>query len=134
MARIAGINLPDDKRIEYALTLIYGIGWGNVQAILRESNIGTEKRIRELTEEELRRVQIIIEKKYKVEGNLKEEIAANIHRLKETNSYRGMRHARNLPVKGQRTRSNARTKRGKRKTVGAIKKEEAARAAPNANK
>jgi len=123
MVRIVGINLPDDKRIEYALTLIYGVGWSNADKILSIVNIDKDKKVKDLSENEIRKIQQEIEKRSKVEGDLKEEINKNIKRLKDINSYRGIRHIKNLPVKGQRTRSNARTKRGKRKTVGALKKE-----------
>lgn len=123
MARILGVNLPDDKRIEYALTLLYGIGMTNSGKILAAVNIDKDKRVKDLTEEELRKIIVKIEKEIKVEGDLKEELTENIKRLKEIGSYRGIRHIRNLPVRGQRTRANARTKRGKRKTVGALRKE-----------
>src|SRR3989344_4941616 len=127
MARIVGVNLPDQKIIEYALTLIYGIGFSNVKKILKETHIDPHKKVKELKEEELKKIQQVMESLYKVEGNLKEEITDNIKRLREIGTYRGMRHSRNLPVRGQRTKSNARTKRGKRKTVGALKKEDAAK-------
>ena len=127
MVRIVGINLPDDKRVEYALTLVYGLGWSNVGKILEVAKVDKSKKMKDLSEEELKTIQGLIEKNYQVEGNLKEEISGNIQRLKDINSYRGHRHARSLPVRGQRTKSNARTKRGKRKTVGALKKEEAAK-------
>ncbi len=123
MVRLHGIILPDDKRIEYALTILYGIGWSNVAQILKQSNVDKNKRVKDLTEEELKRISEIIEKNYKIEGDLREKISEDIKRLKEIGCYRGIRHIRNLPVRGQRTRSNARTKRGKRKTVGALKKE-----------
>lgn len=124
MVRISGVNLPEDKRIEYALTLIYGIGWSNVKKILKAVSIDAQKRVKELTEDEIKKIQDFIDKNYKVEGDLREEINANIKRLKDIRCYRGIRHERNLPVRGQRTRSNARTKRGKRKTVGALRKED----------
>lgn len=124
MTRILGVNLPDDKRVEYALTLLYGIGWSNVKTILNSLRIEKNKKVKELTEDEIKNIQSFIEKNYKVEGNLREIVAANIKRLKDIVSYRGIRHMRNLPVRGQRTKSNARTKRGKRKTVGALKKED----------
>lgn len=127
MARIVGINLPDEKRVDYALTLLYGIGWGNVSKVLKEANVESSKKVKELTEEELKRITHLVEHSYKVEGALKEEISGNIKRLKEIGSYKGHRHAKSLPVRGQRTRSNARTKRGKRKTVGALKKEDMAK-------
>lgn len=121
MARIVGVNLPDDKRVEYALTLIYGIGWSTSSAILSKTRVDTHKKVKDLTEEERKELQRVIER-YKVEGVLREEIRGNIKRLKETGSYRGTRHSKGLPVRGQRTRSNARTKRGKKKTVGALRK------------
>jgi len=121
--RILGVTLPDDKRIEFGLTLIYGIGWTRARKIIEATKINGNKKISQLSEEELKKISDFIEKNYKVEGNLREEINENIKRLKEINSYRGLRHIRGLPVRGQRTRSNARTKRGKRKTVGALKKE-----------
>lgn len=121
--RLLGLNLPDNKKIDYALTLFYGIGWRRAEEILRETGIGTEKRVSQLSEDEVKKIISEIEKKYQVEGDLKEELSGNIKRLREIGSYRGLRHAKGLPVRGQRTRSNARTKRGKRKTVGALKKE-----------
>jgi len=127
MVRIVGVNLPDDKRIEYALTLIYGVSWSSAKKILSATNINKDKKVKDLSEEETKKIQDEIEKKSKVEGDLKEEINRNVKRLKDIGSYRGMRHIRNLPVRGQRTRSNARTKRGKRKTVGALKKEDQAK-------
>ncbi len=123
MARLLGITLPDDKRIEYALTLLYGIGWSHSGKILKQLTIDNHKRVKELTEDELKMITAFIEKNYKVEGDLKEQINDSIKRLREIGSYRGVRHVRGLPVRGQRTRSNARTKRGKRKTVGALRKE-----------
>lgn len=125
MVRLVGVNLPDNKRVAYALTLIYGVGFANGGVILRESNIDENRKVKDLTEEELKKIQTILEKKYKVEGDLKEEVRENIKRLKSIGSYRGLRHTHNLPLRGQRTKSNARTKRGKRKTVGALKKEDA---------
>jgi small subunit ribosomal protein S13 len=125
MARIVGINLPDEKRIDYALTLVYGIGWANVKEILKQANVDASIRVKNLSEEEMKRIQTVVEKFTKVEGDLREEISNNIKRLREIGSYRGLRHVRNLPSRGQRTKSNARTKRGKRKTVGALKKEDA---------
>lgn len=127
MARLVGVNLPEDKRIEYALTKIYGIGWNRAGDILKEVSIDTHTKVKDLKEEELKKLQGAIEKKFKVEGDLKEEISNNIKRLREIGSYRGIRHLRGLPGRGQRTKSNARTKRGKRKTVGALKKEDMVR-------
>lgn len=123
MMRLFGVNLPDDKRIEYALTLLYGVGASRSKKILAQVKISVDKRVKDLTEEELKRINEAIDKKFKVEGDLKEELNENLKRLKEIGSYRGIRHMRGLPVRGQRTKSNARTKRGKRKTVGALKKE-----------
>ncbi|MCL4339298.1 30S ribosomal protein S13 [Patescibacteria group bacterium] len=123
MARIVGLDLPDHKRVDIALTYIYGIGRSNVRVILEKSSVAATKRVKELTEDEIGRIQKAIESSFKVEGDLKGEISENIKRLREIGSYRGIRHIRGLPVRGQRTRSNARTKRGKRKTVGALRKE-----------
>lgn len=123
MARIAGVDLLEHKRIDIALTAIYGIGRSNVRQLLQLAQIAPEKRTRDLTETEISSLQRIIEKNIKVEGDLRQEVASNIKRLKQIGSYRGMRHIRNLPVHGQRTRSNARTKRGKRITIGAMRKE-----------
>ncbi|MCJ7740728.1 30S ribosomal protein S13 [Candidatus Microgenomates bacterium] len=123
MSRIAGIDLPDHKRTDIALTYLYGIGRRNVVELLEKAQVDGAKRIKELTEEEKNRIQKILDKEYKIEGDLKTEIANTIKRLKEIGSYRGLRHIRGLPVRGQRTRTNARTKRGKRQTVGALKKE-----------
>ncbi len=128
MSRIAGIDLPDKKRIDYALTKIYGIGWGNVVTILASAKVDPARRTNELTEEENTRLQKVVDT-FKIEGDLRREVQENIKRLREIGTYRGMRHARNLPARGQRTRSNARTKRGKRVTIGAIKKDMAARTA-----
>ena len=120
--RIAGVNIPDEKRVEIALTYIYGIGRNNVIPILKKAQVDSSKRVKALSEDEQKRIQKALEE-YKLEGDLRVEILLNIKRLKEIGSYRGMRHSRNLPARGQRTRSNARTKRGKRVTIGAIKKE-----------
>lgn len=123
MARILGIVLPDDKRIDYALTIFYGIGWSTSKKILDQAGVDMSKRVGKLSEDDVKKIIAVIDKNYKVEGDLREEIADNIKRLREIGSYRGVRHMRGLPVRGQRTKSNARTKRGKRKTVGALKKE-----------
>lgn len=122
--RISGVTIPDEKRIDIALTYLYGIGRGNVYEILKKAKVEPSKRVKALSEEEQKTIQKILEK-YKIEGDLRVEVSDSIKRLKEIGSYRGMRHSRNLPVRGQRTRSNARTKRGKRVTIGAIKKEDA---------
>lgn len=123
MVRVIGVDLPNNKRIDIALTYLYGIGRSNVRIIIEKTGIDKGKRVKDLSEEEVGKIQKAIEENFKVEGNLREEIAENIKRLKEIGSYRGIRHAKGLPARGQRTRSNARTKRGKRKTVGALKKE-----------
>lgn len=120
--RVAGINVPDEKRVDIALTYIYGIGRNNVVGVLKKAGIEASKRVKLLSEEELKKIQKALEN-HKIEGDLRAEVTNNIKRLKEIGSYRGIRHSRNLPVRGQRTRSNARTKRGKRVTIGAIKKE-----------
>lgn len=123
MIRISGVVLPDNKRIDIALTLIYGIGRSNVKNILKELKVPSEKRVKDLSSNEANKIQRIIDSQYKVEGDLRKEVLDNIKRLKTIGAYRGLRHIRNLPVRGQRTRSNARTKRGKRVTIGALRKE-----------
>ncbi len=117
MARIAGVDLPRDKRTEIALTYIFGIGLTSSQEILKMTNIDPNARVRDLDETQVARLRDVIEKNYRVEGDLRREVAMNIKRLQEIGSYRGLRHRRNLPAHGQRTRTNARTKRGARKTV-----------------
>jgi small subunit ribosomal protein S13 len=117
MARIAGVDLPKDKRTEIALTHIYGIGRSTSQKILAQARIDPDIRVKDLTEEDATRIRGIIDKEHKVEGDLRREVTQNIKRLQEIGSYRGLRHRRNLPVRGQRTRTNARTKRGARRTV-----------------
>lgn len=120
--RISGVTINEEKRVDIALTYLYGIGRNNVYDILKKINIDPSKRVKELSEDEQKVLQKEIES-YKIEGDLRTEVAGNIKILKEIGSYRGTRHTKNLPSKGQRTRSNARTKRGKRMTIGAIKKE-----------
>jgi small subunit ribosomal protein S13 len=120
--RIAGITIPDEKRIDISLTYLYGIGRSNVVAVLEKAKIDAATRTKALTEDEVKRITKVLEE-IKVEGDLRSEVAANIRRLRDIGAYKGVRHARNLPARGQRTRSNARTKRGKRVTIGAIKKE-----------
>ena len=120
--RFSGVNIPDEKKINVALSYLYGVGRNNARDILRKANVSGEKRTKELTEEEQRKIQEVLDG-IKTEGDLRAEVSENIKRLKEVGSYRGSRHSKNLPVRGQRTRSNARTKRGKRVTIGAIKKE-----------
>ena len=117
MARIAGVDLPRDKRVEVSLTYIYGIGRSRSQEILGQAGVNPDTRVRELSEAEVARLREIIDRNYRVEGDLRREVAMNIKRLQEIQCYRGLRHRRNLPVHGQRTRTNARTKRGARKTV-----------------
>ncbi len=117
MARISGVDIPNDKRIEVALTYIYGIGLTRSQKILAQAAINRDTKTRELTDEELLRIRDVIDKNFIVEGDLRREVRQNIGRLIEINCYRGQRHRRNLPVHGQRTRTNARQKRGARKTV-----------------
>jgi len=127
MARIAGVIIPDNKRVEIALTYIYGIGRSLSNKILKTAKVNPDIRVSKLTGSELDKIKEIIEKKYRVEGDLRVEISQNIRRLKEIGSYRGDRHSKNLPVRGQRTKTNARTKRGRRMTVGAMTKETAAK-------
>lgn len=120
--RIHGLQIPVEKRIDIALTYLYGIGRSNVRKVLEVAKIDGTIRVKNLSEEEQKRIQNALDT-YKIEGDLRAEVTGNIRRLKESGSYRGTRHSRNLPSRGQRTRSNARTKRGKRVTIGAIKKE-----------
>ncbi|MDR7556801.1 MAG: 30S ribosomal protein S13 [Armatimonadota bacterium] len=130
MARIAGVDLPRDKRIEAALPYIYGIGPSRARAICQATGINPDTRVRNLAEDEVTRLREYIERHYKVEGDLRREVAMNIRRLIEIGCYRGLRHKRGLPVRGQRTRTNARTRKGPRKTVGVRRK--AAAPAPKA--
>lgn len=122
--RISGINLPDEKRVDIGLSYLYGVGRRNALDILKKADIDPAVRIKALSDEQQKRLQKVLEG-YKLEGDLRVEIQGNIKRLKEIGAYRGVRHSKNLPVRGQRTKSNARTKRGKRVTIGAIKKETA---------
>ena len=122
MARIAGVDLPREKRVEVAFTYIYGIGLPTSQIILTQANVNPDTRVRDLTEEQVNRLRDIIDRRYKVEGDLRREVALNIKRLQEIGSYRGLRHRRNLPVRGQRTKTNARQRRGPKKTVGVRRK------------
>jgi small subunit ribosomal protein S13 len=117
MARIAGVDLPRDKTIEVALTYIYGIGRTSSHQILAQTKIEAGTRVKDLAEAEMGRLREFIDRNYRVEGDLRREVAMNINRLQEIGCYRGIRHRRNLPVRGQRTRTNARSKRGPRKTV-----------------
>ena len=122
MARISGIDIPREKRVEVALTYIYGLGLPTSQKILAQTNINPDTRVRDLTEEQVNRLRDIVDRRYKVEGDLRREVAMNIKRLGEIGSYRGLRHRRNLPVRGQRTKTNARQRRGPKKTVGVRRK------------
>ncbi len=122
MARIAGADLPRDKRVEIALTYIYGIGRTTSNEILAQTGISPDTRVKNLTEEEINKLREIIEKNYKVEGDLRREIAMNIKRLIEIGCYRGLRHRRGMPVRGQRTKTNARTRKGPKRTVGVRRK------------
>lgn len=126
MARIAGVDLPENKRLDIGLTYIFGIGPSNVKQVLKVAAVDPAKRVKDLTEDEVGKIQKAVEK-FKVEGDLHQEVSQNIKRLEDIGSYRGLRHRKNLPSRGQRTRSNARTKRGKRKTIGAMKREEQAK-------
>ena len=122
MARIAGIDIPREKRVEVALTYIYGIGLPSAQKILVQTNVNPDTRVRDLTEDQVARLRELIDRRYKVEGDLRREVALNIKRLIEIGSYRGVRHRRNLPVRGQRTKTNARARRGPKRTVGVRRK------------
>lgn len=126
MPRIAGVDIPVQKKTRIALTYIYGIGRSNVEDVLNEARVDGDKRAKDLSGDEVSRLQKVLER-MNIEGNLRRLIRDNIERLKRINSYRGMRHTMGLPVRGQRTRVNARTRRGKRKTVGAMTKEMAAK-------
>ena len=117
MARIAGVDLPRDKRVEIALTYIFGVGHSTSQEILKVTGINPDTRVRDLAEAEVAKLREVLDRNYHVEGDLRREIGMNIKRLQEIGCYRGIRHRRNLPVHGQRTRTNARQKRGQRKTV-----------------
>jgi small subunit ribosomal protein S13 len=128
MARIAGVDLPENKRVDIGLTYIFGVGRSNVQKIFDETKVDPGKRVKDLTEDEIGKLQKAVEK-IPVEGDLQRTIEQNIKRQEEIGSYRGSRHRKGLPARGQRTRSNARTRRGKRKTIGAMKKEDAAKVA-----
>ena len=127
MARISGVDLPNEKRLDIALTYLYGIGRANVVGILAKAKLDASRRFKTLTDDEVSKLTKIIEKEAMVEGDLRRAVGNNIKRLIDIKSYRGMRHARKLPSRGQRTRTNARTKRGKRMTVGALKKEDRAK-------
>ena len=122
MARIAGVDLPKNKRVEIGLTYIYGIGLPTSKKILSEAGINPDTRVRDLTEDEVGKIRRILEENYLVEGDLRREVSLNIKRLMEIGCYRGIRHRRGLPVRGQKTKTNARTRKGAKKTVGRKKK------------
>lgn len=125
MARIVGVNLPNEKRVEYGLTYIFGIGLTTSRKILAQTGVNPDTRVKDLTDTEVNKIREAIEGKVMVEGDLRREIAGDIRRLKEIGSYRGSRHAAGLPARGQRTKTNARTKKGKAKTVGSGRKKSA---------
>ena len=122
MARIAGVDLPRDKRIDIALTYIFGIGASSSRKILQATGVDPAMRVRDLTEAEIGKLREVIEREYRVEGDLRRQVSLNIRRLIEIGSYRGLRHRRSLPVRGQRTSTNARTRKGPRRTVGVRRK------------
>ena len=122
MARIAGVDLPRDKRVEIGLTYIYGIGRTSAKKILEECGINPDTRVKDLTEDEAGKIRKVIDNEYMVEGDLRREVSMNIKRLMEIGSYRGIRHRRSLPVRGQKTKNNARTRKGPKRTVGRKKK------------
>jgi small subunit ribosomal protein S13 len=127
MARIAGVDLPPNKRVEIALTYIYGIGRPQSGRILSEAAINFDTKVRDLNDDEINKIRKIIEEQYRVEGDLRKEISFNIKRLMEVGSYRGLRHRRGLPVRGQRTHTNARTRKGPRRGAVAVKKKASAK-------
>ena len=122
MARIAGVDLPREKRIEIGLTYIYGIGRTSATRILKEANVNPNTRVRDITDEEVKRISAVIDETQTVEGDLRREIAMNIKRLQEIGCYRGIRHRKSLPVRGQKTKTNARTRKGPKRTVANKKK------------
>jgi small subunit ribosomal protein S13 len=122
LARIAGVDLPRDKRVEIALTYIFGIGLATSQKILGQTSVSPDTRVRDLTNTEVARLREVLEREYRVEGDLRRQISMNIRRLQEIGSYRGLRHRRGLPVRGQRTSTNARTRKGPKRTVGVRRK------------
>jgi small subunit ribosomal protein S13 len=122
MARIAGVDIPREKRVIVSLTYIHGIGPSSAQRVIGAANVSPETRVRDLTDDEVNRLREIVDRQYKVEGDLRREVSLNVKRLMEIGSYRGLRHRRNLPVRGQRTKTNARQRRGSKKTVGIRRK------------
>ena len=123
MARLAGVDLPREKRVEIGLTYIYGIGLKSSQAILKKAGVNPDTRVKDLSEDEVGAIRKIIDSEYIVEGDLRREVSLNIKRLMEIGCYRGIRHRRNLPVRGQNTKNNSRTRKGPKKTVGRSKKD-----------
>ena len=122
MARIAGVDLPRDKRIEVALTYIFGVGLPTSQKVLAEAGVNPDTRVKDLSEDELGRIREVLDKTAQIEGDLRRDIALNIKRLTEIGCYRGIRHRRGMPVRGQKTKTNARTRKGPKRTVGAKRK------------
>jgi small subunit ribosomal protein S13 len=122
VARISGVDIPREKRVIVSLTYIHGIGPSSSKQILSAANVSEDTRVRDLTEDEVNRLREVIDRRFKVEGDLRREVSMNVKRLMEIGSYRGIRHRRNLPVRGQRTKTNARQRRGSRKTVGVRRK------------
>ncbi len=122
MARISGVDIPREKRVVISLTYIHGLGPASARQVVSAANVSPETRVRDLTEEEINRLREVIDRRFKVEGDLRREVSMNVKRLMEIGSYRGLRHRRNLPVRGQRTKTNARQRRGARKTVGIRRK------------
>jgi small subunit ribosomal protein S13 len=122
VARISGVDIPREKRVVVSLTYIHGIGPATAEQVVSAANVSPETRVRDLTEDEVNRLREVIDRRFKVEGDLRREVSMNIKRLMEIGSYRGLRHRRNLPVRGQRTKTNARQRRGARKTVGIRRK------------
>jgi small subunit ribosomal protein S13 len=122
MARIAGVDIPREKRVIISLTYIHGIGPSSASRVLGAANVSPNTRVRDLTDDEVNRLREVVDRQYKVEGDLRREVSLNVKRLMEIGSYRGLRHRRNLPVRGQRTKTNARQRRGSKKTVGIRRK------------
>jgi small subunit ribosomal protein S13 len=122
MARIAGVDIPREKRVIISLTYIHGIGPSSASRVLGAANVAPDTRVRDLTDDEVNRLREVVDRQYKVEGDLRREVSLNVKRLMEIGSYRGLRHRRNLPVRGQRTKTNARQRRGSKKTVGVRRK------------
>jgi small subunit ribosomal protein S13 len=129
MPRIVGVDIPKEKKIYVSLSYIYGIGRSNAQDILKKAGISVDVRAKDLTEDEISRITAIVQKEYRTEGILRREVGINIKRLIDIQSYRGLRHKRSLPVRGQRTRTNARTRKGPKKTIGAQRRKDTAPAA-----